>query len=258
MPVQPWQGHLFGGRRRPFIDRVELRRYLPAMLEPDGPRVLVVNGPRYSGRSYSWHLIAHVSEACGEYDAYRIDIKEWEGTQLTPVDLMREIASQLGWPTPEVDFTAQEDTQARTLLSWFKPKMRDERRRRWLVFDSLDADRATDAALRLIDNIASAAERHEAGDLRVVLLAYGRSLPGDVDPFILREPLRLIGVPEIRAFFESVAIETGRPAEAAALDELVATLLGTPPPPLPLLLGDVAPRAAELARRAFCEAGHGP
>ena len=256
--LQPWQGSLFGGRRRPFIDRAELRRYLPVLIEPGGARVLAVNGPRYSGRSYSWHLIAHVSEACGEYEAYRIDLNDWAGTQVTPTDLMGVIASKLGWPVPEVDPTAQEDTQARMLLSWFTRKMKAERGTSWLVFDSLDADRATDAALRLVEGIAIAADRHEAGDLRVILLAYGRSLPGDIDPYILREPLSPVGVPELRNFFESVAIEMDLRVKADALDDLVARLLGTPPPPGPLLLSDVAPRAAKLAREAFCGAGPGP
>jgi hypothetical protein len=255
---QPWQGSLFGGRRRPFIDRAELRRHLPVLIERDGARVLAVNGPRYSGRSYSWHLIAHVSEACGEYEAYRIDLNDWAGTQVTPTDLMRVIASKLGWPVPEVDLTAQEDTQVRLLLSWFTRKMKHERGTSWLVFDSLDADRATDAALRLVEGIAIAADRHEAGDLRVILLAYGRSLPGDIDPYILREPLSPVGIPELRNFFESVATEMGLRVKEAALDDLVTRLLGTPPPPGPLPLGDLAPRAAKLAREAFCGGSHGP
>jgi Effector-associated domain 1 len=255
--VQPWSGCLFGGRRRPFIDRAEFRRHLPVLLEPDGARVLTVNGPRDSGRSYSWHLIAHVSQASGEYEAYRVDLDDWAGTQVTPADLMREIASQLGWPAPDIDPMAQEDTQVRTLLSWFKNRMRVKREICWLVIDSLDAERATEPALRLVDGIACAAERHEAGNLRVVLLAYARPLPGDVDPFILRDQFGPIGIPEIRAFFMSVATETGQPAEAAALDTLVDTLLGTPPPPGPLPLGAVAPLAAKLAREAFYPTGPG-
>jgi hypothetical protein len=256
-PVQPWSGCLFGGRRRPFIDRAEFRRHLPELLEPDGPRVLAVNGPRDSGRSYSWHLIAHVSQASGQYEAYRVDLGDWAGTQVTPADLMREIASQLGWPAPTVDPMAQDDTLVRTMLSWFKNMMRVKHETCWLVIDSLDAERATEPALRLVDGIACAAERHEAGNLRVVLLAYARPLPGDIDPFILRDQFGPIGVAEIREFFMSVAIETGQPAEAAALDTLIDALLGTPPPSGPLLLRDIAPLAAKLARDVFYPSGAG-
>ena len=109
--ADPWRGHLFGGRRRLFIDRAALRSHLPELIGSKGPRVLVTDGPRFSGRSYTWHLIAHVSQALGGYRAYSVDLREWVGTQIAPPELMVEIATALGWPRPDFDVSAQEDAQ---------------------------------------------------------------------------------------------------------------------------------------------------
>jgi hypothetical protein len=259
-PVGETPAHLLPllgrGARRPFIDRDDLRTLIMELVEGTS-RVLVVTGPGRSGKSYSWYLISHVSERLGSFSPYPVDLSSWAGPPAGPVDVMREVANLLNWELPAMDATAQEDTHARILTTWFVGRVRRETEQCWLVFDGLNAATMTDAALRLIENIAVAAERQHAGELRVVLIAHTRPLPEDVDPFALRDTISHIGVTQLRAFFTKVAAAAGQAVDEAGLDLLMAELLGPGPPPNPLPLPSIAVRAAELARAAFPAAGSG-
>ena len=242
--------------KRPFIDRDDLRTLVMDLVEGTS-RVLVVTGPERSGKTYSWYLISHVSERLGTFSPYPVDLSSWAGPPAGPVDVMREVANLLNWELPAVDPTAQEDTHARILGTWFVGRVRRETDQCWLVFDGLNTATMTDAALRLIESIAVAAERHQAGELRVVLIAHTRPLPEDVDPFALRETISLIGVTQIRTFFTKVAAAAGQRVDEPGLDLLMAELLGSGPPPNPLPLGTLAVSAAKLARAAFPPPGGG-
>lgn len=247
---------LGAGGRRPFIDRDDLRTLVMELVDGTS-RVLVVTGPGRSGKSYSWYLIAHVSERLGSFSPYPVDLSSWVGPPAGPVDVMREVANLLNWELPAVDPTAQEDTHARILGTWFVGRVRKETEQCWLVFDGLNTATMTDAALRMIESIAVAAERQQAGDLRVVLIAHTRPLPEDVDPFALRETISLIGVTQIRTFFTKVAAAAGQRVDEPGLDLLMTELLGPGPPPDPLPLGTLAVSAARLARAAFPPPGGG-
>jgi hypothetical protein len=246
--------HLLGpARKRPFIDRDDLRLYLTELMSGSS-RVLIVNGPGRSGKSYSWYLISHVSEQLRSFSPYPIDLSSWAGPPAGPVDVMREVTDLLTWKLPPIDATAQEDTHARILTTWFLGRMRKEPEPCWLLFDGLNTSTMTDAALRLIENIAVAAERKQAGELRVILIAHTRPLPEDVDPFALRETISHIGVAQLRAFFTKVAEDAGQAVDDAGLDLLVTELLGPGPPPSPLPIPMLL-AAGELARKAFPRPG---
>jgi len=250
-PADPYLVCLLGsGNRRAFINRSKLRKYVKDLADQGGSRVLIVTGPSSSGKSYSWYLINHVKQI-GGFWPHPIDLSTWSGPPAGPADVMREVAYRLGWETPPVDRTAHEDGQARTLLAWFTGKMGKEASRYWLVFDGLDGSTTTDASLRLVEGIATAAERGNAGELRVVLIEYARLLPEDVDPYVLREPIEKIGVAELRAFLQNAARDAGQRVDDSGLDLLVQELLGSPPHPQTISLPAVSPLAGNLARRFF-------
>jgi hypothetical protein len=250
----PFRATFMVAGNRPFMDRRELRQHLKELEGDFGSRVLVVSGPQRSGKSYSWYLISHIGDQRGSYESYLIDLGIWSGPQAGPAEVMNEITGQMGWDPPPVDPTAQEDTVARILLGWFKGRIRKEPVPRWLIFDGLSLGTVSLGAIRLIENVAVAAERREVGELRVVLLDFDRPLPVDVDPYTLRDQLVHLDVQDIRDFFQRVAQVNGQQIDNAGLEELIGRLLGPPPHPVPLPLWRLAPRLRLLVRALTSEA----
>ena len=224
--------------RRPFVNRSRFRDNVKSLFGPGGDHLIIVDGPRMSGRSYSWVLISYVIRMTGGLQASLIDMSRFRGVQAKPDDVARLIAADLGWPPPEEDPTAQDDTRGRVLLGWLKNRLRG-RAAVCLVFDGLDGDTLTDSAVNFIGDIAAAAGNDELGDSRVVLLAFGRALQNpNVDPFVLREPpLADIPLAEFTGYLRTVAADGGQDLSEDQAMELAERLFGLPrPDPVPVRL----------------------
>ena len=248
--------------RRPFINRHRFRDNLRSLFGSYGDHTMIVDGPPKSGRSYSWVLISYLTRRTGRLQASLIDMSTFRGGQAKPIDVAKMIAADLGWKPPESDMTAQDgqapgsdvtaqdETNRRVLLGWLKSSVR-QYGDVCLVFDGLDSSNVGEAALGFIGDIAAAAGNDELGDLRVVLLAFGRALPNpNVDPYVLREPpLDDIPLTDFTAYLRAVAEEGGHDMSNAQAGELAARLLGAPAPdPVPISL--LASRAVEVSRVA--------
>jgi len=234
--------------RRPFVNRSRFRYNVRSLFGPDGDRTMIVDGPRKSGRSYSWVLISYVNRmTCGLQDTL-IDMSRFRGSQAKPDDVATMIAADLNWKSPDVDPTAQDDTRGRVLLGWLKARVR-ENGAVCLVFDGLDGDNLADATVSFIGDIAAAAGNDELGDSRVVLLAFGRALQNpNVDPFVLREPpLADIPLAEFTAYLRTVAADGGHDMSERQAMLLAERLFGSPPPD-PVLVSLLAARADEVSR----------
>ena len=234
--------------RRPFVNRSTFRDNVETLFGPGGDHLMVVDGPRKSGRSYSWVLIAYVTRMTGGLQASLIDLSRFRGGRATPDDVAEMIAADLDWPSPGKDPTAQDYTRARVLLGWLKNCLRG-RRGICLVFDGLDGDNLTDETVSFIGDIAAAAGNDELGDSRVVLLAFGRALQNpNVDPFVLREPpLADIPLGEFTRYLRAVAAEGGQDMSDVKAMELAEALFGAPQPdPVPVSL--LAAQAEAMSR----------
>lgn len=245
------------GSRRPFIDREPIREALAELATDAGPRVLVVDGPPGSGRSYLWFLIAHALGGLGQTRGRpaRIQPSAWtEPEPWGPLDLMVAVADELGWPLPEVDATAQPDTQVRLLGRWFRSKAQDEPTPRWLVLDDLHPAHLTAAGLRMAAEVANSIGQAQAGEFRVVLLGYQGTLSTEVDPYAARESIAHLDVAALRDYFRAVAAWAGAELADDDADLVVERAAGPPPHPHPLELGLLGPRIAEAAR--LLVAGH--
>ena len=234
--------------RRPFVNRSRFRDNVKSLFGPDGDRLMIVDGPRKSGRSYSWVLISYVNRMTSGLKASLIDVSRFRDVQAEPDDVAQIIAADLGWPPPKKDPTAQDATRARVLLGWLKNGVSD-RGAVCLVFDGLDGDNMADATVSFIDDIAAAAGNDELGDSRVVLLAFGRALQNpNVDPFALREPpLADIPMAEFTGYLRTVAADGGQDMSEAQATLLAERLFGLPQPdPVPVSL--LAAQAAAISR----------
>jgi Effector-associated domain 1 len=243
--VDAWLATVVSGR--PFVNRTRLRDNLQTLFSDDGNRAMIVDGPPMSGRSHTWVLVSHVARKAFGMRAYLFDLSTFKDTQMSPTDVAKIIAADLGWPQPDVDPTSQDETKARVLLGWLKNQLEDLAPV-CLVFDGLDGANLADATVSFIGDIAAAAGNDELGDCRVVLLAFGRALKNQiVDPYVLREPpLADIPLTEITSFFQTLAGEGGAALAPGQARALVERLFGSPPPD-PVPVASMRDRASDIS-----------
>lgn len=233
---------------RPFVNRGPLRTNLQQFFSDGGNQTMIVDGPPMSGRSYTWVLISHVAR--GSMPAYLFDLSRFKDTQMSPGDLAKIIAADLGWSDLDVDQAAQDDTNRRVLFGKLKHRLANTDPV-CLVFDGLDGANLAEATVGLIGDIACAAGNDELGGCRVALLAFGRALtnPG-VDPFVLREPpLADIPLGELMKFFQALAVEGGAELTDDQARACAERLFGSPPPD-PVPVASMRENASDIGRVA--------
>ncbi|WP_405421292.1 effector-associated domain EAD1-containing protein [Streptomyces erythrochromogenes] len=242
--ADPCEALLLGSEQRPraFIDRAKLRGTLRDMLTVGGGRVLIVDGDRGSGKTWTWYLLYHVLQHHG-ITPYKIDFSSY-AEPVTVADIASELGDQLGWGLAPGDSLATEDAQARRVVNRAKWWMRGrpDPQDFWLVFDGMARTALTPAALRLVELLAEAVADGETGKhLSVVLIAYEGQLRPSAEPCVWRTRLGPIHVADLREFFCSVARHAGAVLEADAAAQLVTQVLGKtvgadhdPDTPLPL------------------------
>ena len=240
--------------QRAFIDRLPLRSHLREFSDPDGARVLLVNGASGFGKSHSWHLISYVSDRVGAYEAHRFSLANWTGSQQSATQVMAEITEELGWPRADVDVAAQPDTEVRLLVNKFKNCTRNLPRPICLVFDGYTSRTADEWARRFVIGIAAAANEDQSCDARVVLLEVEAPLPDELARDALRENLHSGRLDDLLEFFKATAAAAGERADEEAMRALIETVLGPPPHPTEFPLHVIGPRAAKVAGAAFRQA----
>ncbi|MFE9773591.1 effector-associated domain EAD1-containing protein [Streptomyces sp. NPDC005931] len=229
---------LGSGVPRAFIDRRELRVTLREMLGVPEGRVLIVDGDRRSGKTWTWYLLCHVLRRHGTRP-YKIDLSAY-AQPVEVSDIVAELEDQLGWELGQDDPFASEDARVRRVVNRAKQHMRAAARDVWLVFDGLVTTALTPQALRLVENLAEAVARGEAGDrLSIVLIAYAGQLQPSVDPYVWRTHLGPIHVADLHEFFCAIAESAGAGMPPDAADVLVDEVLRA-------TVGDDVDRAAPL------------
>ncbi|MFF6844422.1 effector-associated domain EAD1-containing protein [Streptomyces tanashiensis] len=215
---------LGSGLPRAFINRRDLREKLRQMLDAQSGRVLIVDGARKSGKTWTWFLLCHVLHGQG-IKPYKIDFS----TYAEPVevrDIVAELSDQIGWDLGHGDAFATEDAQVRRVVNLAKQYMRTSREDLWLVFDGLVRTALTPQALRLVESLAEAVANGEMGErLSMVLIAYGGKLPPSVDPYVWRTRLTPIGIHDLREFFCAIAVSAGAQMAQEVADLMVSDVL---------------------------------
>ncbi len=244
-------------QRRPFLDRRNVRDSLTDLSTPTGARVLVVDGPRGSGRSHIWYL---VSDGLARLvpkppPPVRVQPSQWSGEAWGPLQLMTDIAQGLDWPVPEVDLQAQPDTHIRLLGRWFRTRAGNENEPRWLVIDDLDGAFVTDAGQRMAADIAYAAATAQAGPFRIVMLGFKGTLATDADAVAAREAIAYLDATALRDYFCELASEVGEQLTPDAADLIVAQAAGAPPYPVPLPFQQIGSGIGKLAEAYVGGAG---
>jgi hypothetical protein len=231
---------------RPFVNRIHLRDNLEAMFVDSGSRVMAVDGPRSSGRSYTWVLVQYVARQIGR-QAKLVDLTTFRDTQATPADVAIMIAVKLGWDKPDDDVTSQDYTKGRLVLGWFIQQV-EEHGPVCLVIDGLDGANLAEATVTFVCDIATAAGNDELGESVIVLLAFGRPLTDpSVEPFVLREPpLAALPGSEITTYLQTAALKSA-PLSNAQAKRLAEKLFGKPLP-ASLPVSALRDKAGDLSR----------
>ena len=186
--------------RRYFIDRKDLREALKELRSADGPRVLVVNGERVSGKSYTNELISFLSERTPKNKTIYMNLDKYvfEAPNLTEM-----IGLQMGMDTTKIP-QQQDEQKARwvqRLVGWILARVVNPGDTTyWFVFDGFREKTLLPETRDWIDELALQAETN-VPQCRVVLLNYQESLPFQISDFVSREEIKPIGRDELIDFF---------------------------------------------------------
>ncbi len=187
---------------RVFIGRASLKDKLRSLASPKGPRVLLVNGPRGSGKSYTSQFIFDLTANLpGNRTVY---IQLGASLSYSPVDLVSDIALQMGLSTQSMpsDLGAAEiDARfVRRLTNWLAGEtIRNRSVVWWIVIDGFDDVRLEPALNDLIVDLARRTET-DLEQLRMVLLGYTGAMPAQISDFVLRENLQPLQRKDIEEF----------------------------------------------------------
>jgi hypothetical protein len=219
--------HLLRGWRA-LVDRRRLRDALRTLNSPNGSRILIVDGDRFSGKTYSSQLISHMA---GPWDFSFVwtDLERLARTEPGPISaaaLGRDMAQQMGFiGMPDVG-TEQDARWVRSFCNWLTPLVDAERARRWIVIDSFGKALLSDGVHLLIQELALRIDQN-LSRLRLVLLSYGDrdTLEAMLGGAVEYERIARIGARELTEFFSRLYLERERRHEReVAMDELSAEI----------------------------------
>jgi hypothetical protein len=199
---------------RAFLDRESLRTGIRTLVFPSVRNLLVVTGPRESGKSYVDDYIEHLCRAPLEClpvpqgTAFRhlpVWIDPDEGATYGPEDLAIDLVSGMERPsTPPAPAGAH---RLRQLASWIFDEAAQTGRRWFWCFDGFSNADLHDGARTLLHRILRrVASGGPAGErIRVALIDYPDPLPGQLEASAVTEtlsPASGIGELDVREYLE--------------------------------------------------------
>lgn len=171
-PIPPFQDWFV--TQRPFANRKGLRAFL-ASLEtalPGPDSVLVIEGPRHSGKSLSINFAA---QCAPRHRAVTVDIDIW-GENMVYANELAGALDPSGSGVPEIDQT-KEDAAVPQLLIGLTGKLRDTNT--WIIIDHCNRPNLTRASEELLLRLAANIERGFLPGVRLIVADFERAkLPG--------------------------------------------------------------------------------
>jgi hypothetical protein len=188
--------------RTPFVDREPFWIDINELRSSPQKRVLVVNGPPKSGKSYCGELIDHLRR--DHWRAVRftlIDLKNGQSPDMKPVELCRRILLKLrisaGEPLPPLP-GQKPDRWARDVAAWLGTQISQINCEVWVVLDGFN-----DLAIAEETHVFLGALAEEAGDqdnFRLVLLDYEREFGGRTERATRRSSIEYVTASDLRTF----------------------------------------------------------
>jgi hypothetical protein len=217
-----------------FVNRTRFRTALESLDTRGGARVVTVDGPEDSGKSYSFQFVSYLSEARGSFEPIWIDLTEPPSAHYGPDDLARRIALQMSVnlendPMPEK--RAADPRWVMELCDWLVGQVRKSNTTWWIVLDGILQVELPDETLHFVRGLAQRAALTEPL-LRLVLLSYrSELLPPNTFHRVLSEELEPLQQLDLKSFFEKLLEEKGIVFDPGTVDPAVAHVINKVPPP---------------------------
>jgi hypothetical protein len=198
---------------RVFIGREDLRQKLKVIGTDTFSRVLVVNGAKCTGKTYSRYFLNHLKER-QELHTERVVYVDLDKQVNKPEDLLKWIGDPLGLQSPPPR-TAEQD--ARTWVpavgNWVRggldAKKTEGTEVWWFVLDGFSDKTHESTTYDLIRELATRADI-DLGEVRLLLLNYGQRLGGQ-HLYVNEEKIEEIGDKDVLGFLGKVNERTGKP-----------------------------------------------
>jgi hypothetical protein len=188
--------------RQILIDRQNLRNALQELESDLGPRVLVVNGERASGKTYSSELIYYLAHnANPKHTVIPVDL---DTDVQEPDALVQFIADRMGRDSSTIPGPEQEQKMrlALRLANWLTNQIINTGPSSyWFVFDGFRERTVLTETKALIEELAIRAHT-TLRQCRVVLINYTEVLPARVRNAAGREQISQIGEQELVEFLK--------------------------------------------------------
>lgn len=206
---------------RVFLNRNELRQALKEMTSPTGRRILVVNGPPGSGKTYTREYVLEVTYRTPNHSVVYLDLDtaDFGATELAHA-ISEQIDYDLGLITPIPQESAARAIQrlCSSLLAGFA---RNSTTKWWLIFDGFSKPVRSETR----ELIESLVRRAGEPDLRIILLNYTFDLAVDLSSRAIREDINPIGREDVEAFVAQQLQQTDPTATSETVKAIVDQVL---------------------------------
>ena len=194
-----------------MVNRTVLRAALREMAgsQSTGARILVVNGPPSSGKTYSVEMISYLQRTLNSFRFVWIDLKKISG-EVRPDHIANDIVDQMSLPTaviPEKD-QEQDSRWVLTFCNRLQGVLGNAAQQWWIVIDGFNHARLSPSVNDLIKELSG--RRLTLPELRIVLLSYPDTLSPDVERVALREALTPISQRDLTHFFSQLYLESNK------------------------------------------------
>lgn len=197
----------FVGSERIMINRRGLRQSLKTLSEsiPKGKRILVVNGPPVSGKTYSFELITYLREALKSFKLVQVELTNTGGQEVKPEDIAWPIVEQMNLDDATVPSgdKEQDSRWVRRFCDRLTGRLNDSATPWWLVIDGFNYVTLSQPVKDLVGELATRISKTLPG-LRMVLLGYEDNLPLDAQPAAIYDTTGPIGDEDLTSFFYQV------------------------------------------------------
>jgi hypothetical protein len=211
----------------PLMNRAALRQGVRELLRPGGSRILIVNGPPGSGKSYSAAFIRGVGLATGQFKVALVQHTPGSEPDYGPAELARDLRARLG--IEQRPPSAQMDSWGnyRMLVDELVGAAAASRESWWWILDGFSSYGGRQDIMDFIILLADVVTANS--DVRLVLLGYDRPLAGRLEKLAYREEISPISEPDIREFLTVLSRTARRATAEESIEQSIRTIFADLP-----------------------------
>jgi hypothetical protein len=239
------------------LSRPLLIRALVALMTDGGSQVLLVNGARFSGRSFTVRVVQQFLRPAGHH---ALTVHAAALMDKSPEQILIELRSTLALPAPPdvigQAFTTRPAEVGRHLLGAFLSQLRGLYPSKldtgavptqiWMVFDGLDQITLADETHDLLAEMSRRVG--EVPTLRLVFTGYERALPAEVEATAEREQILAPTVEDIHAHLLQAAQATPQWKGTDDLRQFAVGLLAAASADPAKRMGDIGLKVRDMVR----------